>query len=152
MKKLGSVLVLLSTTYVLGQIGSNSMNGNRFSGQSGSLAVHATVVGCLVGGSGGYMLIDNSGRLYNLEGNTNLVSPYLGAQVEATGTVSGVSSLDVAGESASRSASIGRMSIGESSAVVGTNNVGGGLNEAGNEHLSLTGAVKVADTCDETAE
>ena len=52
-----------------------------------------TVEGCLQGTNGDYTLSANSGRTYQLQGDTSNLSVYIGHEVQITGPTSGASAI-----------------------------------------------------------
>ena len=60
----------------------NSDQGSR------SAAGQTTVEGCLSGSSGGYMLTDQNGTMYQLSGDTAKLSEHVGHEVKVSGTAS----------------------------------------------------------------
>ncbi len=62
------------------------------SSQKGATATgQTTVEGCLQGSDGNYTLTDNSGTVYQLQGDTSKLSAHVGHEVQITGTTSGAS-------------------------------------------------------------
>jgi hypothetical protein len=69
-----------------------------------------SIQGCLSGSAGNYMLTDQSGKSYQLEGETSKLGEHLGHEVELIGKASGTSSESVAASSSTSTGSSGTMS------------------------------------------
>lgn len=66
----------------------------RGSSQTGAAISDQVIVeGCLQGTNGEYTLSDNSGRTYQLEGDTSNFSAHVGHEVQITGPTSGTSAI-----------------------------------------------------------
>ena len=64
------------------------------SSQTGTAASdQITVEGCLQGTNGDYTLSANSGRIYQLQGDTSNLSAHVGHEVQITGPTSGASAI-----------------------------------------------------------
>lgn len=59
---------------------------------AGSGGNHTSIQGCLSGSGGSYTLTDQSGKSYQLEGDTSTLSEHVGQEVQLTGKESGSSS------------------------------------------------------------
>ncbi len=104
----------------------------------------ATLVGCLEGTPGQFLLIDYSGRLYNLVGDDSQLGLALHAEIEVQGTLPNPNGSIVLAESQSGKKDY----VSESSTDAGTNNSGAGVSTKGNKVVNVTSAKIVAPDCD----
>jgi hypothetical protein len=58
-----------------------------------SVSDHITLEGCLQGTNGDYTLSANSGKTYQLQGDTSNLSAHVGHEVQITGPTSGASAV-----------------------------------------------------------
>jgi hypothetical protein len=79
--------ILLLSAWVVAQETSNP--GSAESPQSSSNASQTTIEGCLSSSSGNYTLTDNSGKTYQLGGETSKLSSHVGHQVQIKGSEMG---------------------------------------------------------------
>lgn len=61
------------------------------SSQAQTTSGQTSVQGCLQGSSGNFTLTDNTGTMYQLQGDTSKLSKHVGHEVEITGSTSGSS-------------------------------------------------------------
>jgi hypothetical protein len=90
------VLTLLCSTAWLAaqqdQYPQNPQNPPSASSQTGPSSGQNSVEGCLQGSNGNFTLTDNSGTIYQLQGDTSKLSKHVGHQVRITGSTSGAGS------------------------------------------------------------
>jgi hypothetical protein len=70
---------------------SSDQAGTYNSSQTSSNASQTTIEGCLSGSGGNYTLTDNSGKTYQLQGDTSKLSEHVGHEVRIKGTETGAS-------------------------------------------------------------
>ena len=76
----------------------------------GSKDSKTSIQGCLSGSTGNYTLTDQSGKTYQLEGETSKLSAHIGHEIELTGKESGTSTESTATSSSASTASSGTTS------------------------------------------
>lgn len=77
---------------------------------AGGTGNHTSIQGCLSGSAGSYTLTDQSGKSYQLEGETSKLSEHVGQEVQLTGKESGSSNTSMTASSSSSTASSGTSS------------------------------------------
>ena len=90
---------LLAVTVLL--LGANWAVAQNYPSQSKSAntASQTTVVGCLSGSAGSYMLTDKKGNSFELTGDTAKLSEHVGHEMKVTGTESAASTSTNSGTS-----------------------------------------------------
>jgi hypothetical protein len=77
---------------------------------AGGTGNHTSIQGCLSGSAGSYTLTDQSGKSYQLEGETSKLSEHVGQEVQLTGKESAGSNASMAASSSTSTGSSGTFS------------------------------------------
>jgi hypothetical protein len=131
-----------------------------------STANETSFTGCLQGSSGNFNLIDNTGRTYQLQGDSTQLSSHVGQEVSIMGSpIAGESQSasaqgGVTGQSAQATASQGEASSSSSAAANPSSNTGSMANPSSSASstspaaatgtagaINVTSVSKVSDTC-----
>jgi hypothetical protein len=141
--------LLLSSAWVVAQ--STSQSGSYGSSQSGSSGSEKTIEGCLSGSAGSFTLSDNSGKTYQLEGDTAKLKDEVGHQVRVKGTEAGASaSSSTPSSSSPSSSSSSGMPSSSSAGNPSSSSTGSSSSSAGASaatQFNVTKISKVSDTC-----
>jgi uncharacterized protein DUF5818 len=134
--------LLLSSAWVVAQ--SNSQSGTYNSSQSSSSS-EKTIEGCLSGSAGSFTLSDNSGKTYQLQGDTAKLKDEVGHQVRVKGTEAGTSASSSSPSSSSQSSSSSSGVSPSSSSASNPSSSSAGSSAA--TQFNVTKISKVSDTC-----
>jgi hypothetical protein len=102
-----SAWVVAQDTQAGGSSSPQSSSDQANSSQSSSNTSQTTIEGCLAGSSGSYTLSDNSGKTYQLRGDTSKLSDHVGHQVRLKGSETGASASATTSSGASATANTG---------------------------------------------
>src|SRR5438094_6490410 len=78
---------------------------------TGGTGNHTSIQGCLSGSAGSYTLTDQSGKSYQLEGETSKLSEHVGQEVQITGKESGSSNAGMSASSSTASSGTSSQSV-----------------------------------------
>jgi len=151
MRKMFSLtaVLLLSSACMLAQ-NAAAQAGSSNSSQTGSNANNeVTIEGCLSGSAGNYTLTDNSGKSYQLQGETSKLSDQVGHQVQIKGTkTASVSATTPSGDTASATTDSSGSNASSSTASKPSDSASNPSGTASAAiQFNVSGVEKLSDSC-----
>jgi cytoskeletal protein RodZ len=114
---------------------------------SSSDSSSSTIEGCLNGSAGNYTLTDNSGKTWQLAGDTSKLSDHVGHQVRLNGSQAGGSDTSANPSSASGNAGVSGSTPGGNASGSISSGAGAGANSSGSGTFTVTKVKMISSSC-----